>query len=119
MSLIGIDVGSSAVKTAAYRSDGRLLSVAREAVVPRRPKPGWWENDPEEVWAATLKTLGRVVRTRAVRRDLPVVIAVSASGREAFPVDEEGLPLGSCIMAADTRGEELGKSSAAHMQPDE
>jgi len=117
MSLIGIDVGSSAVKTAAYQSDGKLLAAAREAVIPRRPQPGWWENDPVEVWAATLKTLGSVVRARAVRRDLPVVIAVSASGREAFPVDEEGLPLGSCIMTADTRGEELEKSSAAHMDP--
>jgi xylulokinase len=46
-----------------------------------------------------------------VRRDPPEAIAISASGREVFPVAEDGVALGPCIMAGDTRGEEIAGST--------
>ena len=113
MSLIGIDVGSSSVKVGIYRSNGKPLAHASETLTPRRPEPGWWEIEPEEVWTATLKGLRRALGARAVRRDPPVVMAISASGREAFPLDQNGRPLGPCIMAGDIRGAEFESSSAS------
>jgi sugar (pentulose or hexulose) kinase len=104
MSVIGIDVGSSSIKAVAYNPDGKPLTKATENFIPRRPQPGWWELEPEEVWKATLKTLCQLAAAPAVRRDLPEMMAISASGREAFPVDQDGRALGPCIMAGDTRG---------------
>jgi xylulokinase len=112
MSLIGIDVGSSSVKIGVYRSNGKPLAQASETLTPRRPEPGWWEIEPEEVLKATLNGLHRVSSARAVRRDPPVMMAISASGREAFPVDQNKMPLGPCIMAGDIRGAEFESSSA-------
>jgi xylulokinase len=43
----------------------------------------------------------------AVRKDPPQVIAVSASGRENFPADATGKPLGNGMMGADVRGAEF------------
>jgi xylulokinase len=40
-------------------------------------------------------------------------MAVSASGREIFPVDKTGRPLGPCIMAGDIRGAELAAQTAS------
>jgi len=107
MSLIGIDIGSSAVKIAAYRLDGKLLGVINNELTPLHPQPGWWEQDPEEVWHATTRGLGELVSMDPVRRDPPRALAVSASGRENFPADAEGKPLGNNKMGADIRGEEF------------
>jgi xylulokinase len=119
MSLIGIDVGSSSVKISAYREDGKLLSQAKENLTARRPQPGWWENDPREVWSRTLECLGRVATAGAVRRDPPVALAISASGREIFPVDGKGQALGPCIMAGDTRGADIEASTLGRSSPEE
>lgn len=107
MSLIGIDVGSSAVKAAAYSEAGKLLAVVRQEVTPQHPQPGWWEQDPEEVWRATWHCMRSLVEMEAVRQDPPKALAVSASGREIFPVDAAGAPLGPCLMGADIRGAEF------------
>jgi xylulokinase len=107
MSLIGIDMGSSSVKIAAYREDGTLLAVVNNNISPLHPQPGWWETDPQDVWQATLKGLSELAQMDAVRHDVPKALAISASGRENFPADAEGKPLGNNIMGADVRGEEF------------
>lgn len=105
MCLIGIDVGSSSVKVAAYSAkDYRLLALFRRDLSPRHPQSGWCEQDPEEVWQAVLAGLRHLMAAAEVRKDPPRAIAVSASGRENFLADANGAPLGACIMTADTRG---------------
>lgn len=113
LSLIGIDVGSSRIKAVAYQPDGRVLALAHASVGGRRPQSGWWETDPEVVWAATLQCLKRISAARAVKRDSPTALAISASGRETFPVDRLGRVLGPCLMAADMRGADIEKQTAA------
>jgi sugar (pentulose or hexulose) kinase len=107
MSLLGIDVGSSSIKVGAYSEDGELLAVARGDVSPQHPQPGWWEQDPEEVWRTTSRLVSGLVKEEALERDPPKVLAISASVRENFPADSNGKPLGPCIMAADVRGSEF------------
>ncbi len=46
MSLLGIDIGSSSVKIAAYTEQGSLLAVVNNNISPLHPHPGWWETDP-------------------------------------------------------------------------
>jgi xylulokinase len=107
MSLIGIDVGSSSVKVAAYTQGGELLAVASHDLTPIHPQPGWWETDPEDIWRATSKGVRDLAAHPAVKADPPQAIAVSASGRENFPADKHGRPLGNGIMGADIRGSEF------------
>ena len=107
MSLFGVDMGSSSVKISAYTEEGRLLTVVNHTINPLHPQPGWWETDPEEVWRATKLGLAELAAADVVRRDPPKALAVSASGRENFPADAEGNPLGNNLMGADLRGEEF------------
>ncbi len=107
MSLVGIDVGSSSVKAAAYSEDGQLIGVASADLTPLYPAPGLWETDPLDVWQATDAAMRNLVGQEAVRRLPPRAIAVSASGRENFPADANGVPLANGIMGADTRGAEF------------
>jgi xylulokinase len=107
MSLIGIDVGSSSVKVGACSEEGEIIAVASADLTPLHPAPGLWETDPEDIWHATSQAMRRLMAQEAMRRDLPRALAISASGRENFPADAQGNPLGNGIMGADIRGEEF------------
>lgn len=107
MSLIGIDVGSSSVKVAACSEVGELIAAASHDLTPLHPAPGLWETDPEDIWRATSQGMRDLMAQESMRRDPPQAIAVSASGRENFPADAQGKPLGNGIMGADVRGAEF------------
>lgn len=107
MSLVGVDVGSSSVKVAAFDADGAVLAAATMPVESIRDYPGQWEVDPRKVWAATRLGLLEVFATPSLDRDPPRAIAVSASGRENFLADDAGEPLSNVVMGADLRGEEF------------
>ena len=118
MALIGIDVGTSAIKAAAYAEDGALLAIARQDLNPQYPQPGWWEQDPDEVWQAVVTCLRSVMQADALRADPPQAMAISASGRECFPADAAGNPLGPCLIGADIRGEEFEVPPAGAAVPE-
>jgi sugar (pentulose or hexulose) kinase len=107
MSLFGIDMGSSSVKISAYTEDGKLLAVVNNLINPIHEKPGWWETNPDDVWNAAKLGLRELSRLEVVRKDPPKAMAISASGRENFPADKMGNPLGNTLMGADIRGQEF------------
>src|SRR6267142_4487214 len=99
-SLIGIDLGSSAIKAVVYAVDGTPLASARQSVPAYRPQPGHSEVDVNESLAAFRSTVSELSANPKVRKDPPVAISFSSSGREVFPVDAGGTPLGRCLMTA-------------------
>lgn len=119
MSLIGIDVGSSSVKVAAYSEDAVLLGVASHNLTPVYPAPGQWETSAEDIWQATSHAMRNLIAQDAVRRDPPRAIAISASGRENFPADDQGNPLGNGMMGADVRGVEFEIPPAGASLPED
>ena len=119
MSLIGIDLGTSAIKVAAYAVDGALLAEARRPVPAHRPAPGQWEVDVSESLAAFREALTTVAHDPRVRADPPRAISFSSSGREVFPAADGGAPLGPCLMTADVRGDEVAARTAARRPADE
>jgi xylulokinase len=119
MSLIGIDLGTSAIKVGAYAEDGTLLAAARRPVPGHRPGAGHWEVDVHDSRAAFWSTLESVTRDPAVAADPPTAISFSSSGREVFPVSSDGEPLGPCLMTADTRGDDVAARTAARRSPEE
>ncbi|MBN1264674.1 MAG: hypothetical protein JXA25_04225 [Anaerolineales bacterium] len=107
MSLIGIDVGSSSVKAAAYSIEGKLLAQAGAPLSQQHPAPGLWEQDPEEIWQAAAGSVRQLMQSESMRRDPPEAAAISASGRENFLADKDGNPLTQGVMGADIRGAEF------------
>jgi sugar (pentulose or hexulose) kinase len=119
MSLIGIDLGSSAIKVGAYASDGTVLAAAHRPVPTYRPKPGHSEVDVLESRAAFRSAVSEVASQPSLRDDPPVAISFSASGREVFPVAADGTPIGRCLMTSDTRGDDVAAKTAARRSPEE
>ena len=119
MSLIGIDLGSSAIKVGAYAHDGRSLAAAKRVVPAYRPEPGHSEVDVFESREAFLSAVREAAAHPSLQADPPVAISFSSSGREVFPVAEDGTPLGRCLMTADTRGDEVAAETAGRRSPEE
>lgn len=119
MSLVGIDVGSSAVKAAAYRLDGSAVADAAQAVPSVHPVPGAWEVDGDAVWDAVVNVVRRLTAAPAVQRDPPAALAVSASGRESFPARADGSALGPCLRTADHRRPRADAATILRRSPEE
>jgi xylulokinase len=118
VSLVGIDLGSSAIKVGAYAVDGTPLADAHRAVPAYRPEPGHCEVDVAESRDAFRSALCEVAGHPSLKSDPPVALSFSSSGREVFPVAEDGTPLGRCLMTADTRGDEVAAKTASRRSPE-
>lgn len=60
MALLGLDVGTSAIKGVAIDEEGHVLATANAEYPLSRPQPGWAEQDPDDWWHAAEDVLGRL-----------------------------------------------------------
>jgi len=119
MSLIGIDLGTSSIKAVAYAADGTVLAQVSRPVPGYRPEPGHWEVNVLESRKAFWDVLASITADPKLKIDLPVALSFSSSGREVFPVGEDGTPLGPCLMTPDVRGDDVAAVTAATRSPEE
>jgi xylulokinase len=59
---LGIDIGTSGTKTLAINDRGKILAQALATYPCYHPKPLWSEQDPEDWWQATVRTVRAVVK---------------------------------------------------------
>ena len=59
--LLGIDVGTTAVKVAAFTVDGTPRSTHTVGYPVHRPRPGWAEQDPLDWWRGCLRGMREVL----------------------------------------------------------
>jgi len=64
---IGIDIGTSGTKSLLMDASGNILAEATAEYVVHIPKPLWTEQDPEDWWNATVKTVRDVVKKSKVK----------------------------------------------------
>ena len=69
------------------------------------PKPGWVEQDPEEIWRAVVETLRSLSRAVS-QQDRIVALSQSSQGGTTIPVDGHGLPLHAAFSWMDQRATE-------------
>lgn len=62
MSFLGIDVGTTGCKASVFSAKGECLAFAYNEYDMVRPRPGWLELDPSDVWARVRKSIGSAVR---------------------------------------------------------
>ncbi len=103
--LLAIDQGTSSSRAIVFSRDGSPLVIAQEAISSRYPAGGWVEQDPEEIWRATLSTCRAAVRA-ADDQGLAIVAAGIANQRETTLVWDRvtGRPIYNAIVWQDRRG---------------
>src|SRR5215813_13442480 len=56
-SVLGVDLGTGSVRAGLYSQVGSLLMAHEEPITTSHPRPGWAEQSPEEVLAATYRAV--------------------------------------------------------------
>ncbi|MBN1396274.1 MAG: hypothetical protein JW959_14720 [Pirellulales bacterium] len=123
MSLLGIDVGTTGVKAAAFDGSGKVLADAYREYPTLHPRPDWAELDSAAVVRQIKDVIAQVAA--AARADPIAALAVSALGEAATPVDRHGRILGNSILSSDSRGiryaqrlgEEMGSEAVYRINP--
>jgi xylulokinase len=105
LSLLGVDVGTTGCKVAAFSEDGNLLTLHYEGYQIQKPKPGWAELDAVEVWNK-VKLAIRSVASQCVEDPIKA-ISVSSLGEAVVPVTKDRKILGPSILFFDARGSEF------------
>ncbi|MGA2478988.1 MAG: FGGY family carbohydrate kinase [Spirochaetia bacterium] len=103
--LIGIDLGSSNVKTLLIDDQGRTLGLQTEEYPTLFPQPGWIEYDPNDWWNAVKNTLKRVIADAKVDAKRVAGVGVSGLGCCAVPMDEKGALLYNALPWSDLRAQ--------------
>ena len=107
MSLLGIDIGTTGCKAAAYSEDGRLLAAHYEGYQIQAPEQGWAQLDPVDVWDRVKLAIRSVVAKCA--GDPIQALSVSSLGEAVVPVTNDREILGPSILNFDPRGSEFLK----------
>ena len=103
--LLGIDEGTSAVKAVVYDTDLRPVSEGRREKALQHPRPGWVEQDPEEVLAAVV---GAVADALAGADGEIAACGLDHQGESVLAWDaESGRPLTPIITWQDKRSQEI------------
>ncbi len=103
--LLGIDEGTSAVKAVLFDADLRPVKEARREKALTQPKPGWVEQDPEEVLETVVHAVAELLR------DAPGEIAACGldhQGESVLAWDaDSGRPLTPIVTWQDKRSQDV------------
>lgn len=93
--LLGVDIGTSSVKTVVCEPGGRVVCQASAENTLRADAPGWAEQDPDQWWANTLTTIracldhpdvdARQIAAVGVTGMLPTLVLLGADGAPLRP----------------------------------
>jgi xylulokinase len=104
--LIGIDIGSTNVKTVIFDKDCHVLASETQEYTTLIPRPGWTEYDPEEWWDGVKNTLNRAIQNAGIDPNKIAGLGVSSLGCCPVPMDEGGNVIYNGIPWSDQRAQD-------------
>ncbi len=101
--VVGVDIGTTSTKAVVFDLDGKVKGDETVGYPLHTPAPGIAEQDPEEIFGATVAAIrGAVAAAGAAAGDIRSV-GFSAAMHSLIAVDGDGRPLTASITWADTR----------------
>ena len=102
--LLGIDIGTTALKCAVFGTDGSALAVSGQEYALLTPKVNFVEVAPETYWTALKNGLTELMKAYDFSKD-DVGVSFSAQGETLLCLDQEGRPLRNAIVWMDNRAD--------------
>ncbi|MFC2078052.1 glycerol kinase GlpK [Candidatus Bipolaricaulota bacterium] len=99
-----IDLGTTGVRFALYDRDAVCLASAYREIPIETPRPGWVEQDPDGMFAATLAVLGELLSRDTTYPDRLAALGIANQRETVIAWDREtGRPLYPAIVWQDKR----------------
>lgn len=103
MITLGIDIGTSSVKSALVDGDDRVLASVSRPLTVSRPQPGFSEQDPQHWWDAVCSGLDELQAQHGAALAQVRAIGLSGQMHGATLLDAQGEVLRPCILWNDSR----------------
>lgn len=104
--LIGLDIGTTALKAAVFDTTGELLAVSTQEYALITPQVNYVEESGEVYWNAFKAAVAELKKKHLFCEEDEAALAISAQGETIFFVDEEGRDLRNAIVWMDNRAQE-------------
>ena len=101
--LLGIDAGTTVIKSTLFDLTGREVASAAHASSFVAPNPGWAESDMRVVWQAVQETVRQTLSHAGVSPDTVLALGVTGQGDGTWLVDRAGEPVRPAILWSDGR----------------
>ena len=99
--LMGIDIGTTGVKTLVLDEKGKVITSITEEYPLYTPKPNWAEQKPDHWWKATVQTIKKTLRK--VKPAKIAAIGLSGQMHGSVFLDKDYKVLRPCILWCDQR----------------
>jgi xylulokinase len=100
--LLGIDIGTTNLKTIIFDPSGGVVAQASRPTPTHHGRPGWAHYDPAETWQ-TIVGLIRAVVAQVAEPQRVISVAVTSYGETGVPLDAHGEPTYDAIAWFDDR----------------
>lgn len=104
---MGVDIGTTSVKAIAFTETGEIVCRHAVSYGMLHPLPGFSEQDPDEIFAAVMASINRVLEQ--LQPLAPALISFSAAMHSFIAVDGNNRPLTNCIIWADNRAASIAE----------
>jgi len=102
---LGIDIGTSGTKSLVARPDGQVLATATAEHPIYFPQPGWSEQQPEDWWTSTVKSVHAAIAQAGVSGQEVKGIGLSGQMHGSVFVDRHNNVLRRALLWNDQRTE--------------
>jgi gluconokinase len=102
--VLGIDIGTGSTKAVAVDLKGNSFADAQLYYPFNAPKPGYHEQDPEQIWQAFIESIKNIISQTSSQ---PLAISLSSAMHSFIVVDNNGNALAPMITWADNRSAEI------------
>lgn len=116
--LIGLDLGTTALKVALFDSNGAIFAVSTQEYSLLTPQVNYVEEEVEVYWQAFCDGLQDIKEQYCIEADADMALAISAQGETLICLGENGRPLRNAIIWMDNRAIDEAKELAAHFGND-
>ena len=106
MSILSLDLGTTAIKTAIISEDGEVLATSVNEYTLLSPRPSEVELPVEVYWSSFKNSLREVLEKSGVSPKDISVMGMSVQGETFVPVDRDGRALCNAIVWLDNRAQE-------------
>ena len=107
--LLGIDAGTSQVKTVIFDHDGNEVCLSRARIPVETQRTGWAEQDMDLVWESIKKTVAECLAPNNISKYDIAAIGIAGQGDGCRLVDRHYRPVRNSILWLDGRAGDIIK----------
>lgn len=106
--ILAIDQGTTSTRAILFDKDQNIVNMAQKECVVYYPKPGWVEQDANEIWLSTLAVISEVIMKSAISPSDIVGIGISNQRETTVLWDKKtGLPIYRAIVWQSRQSEKI------------